>query len=77
MTYRVREAVVEVCIGSRCWRARRFIAERRVRLLGVLPVWWPVANGEWRRDSDLARADAEGGARLRKPLSAPIVFECK
>lgn len=75
MKYRVREARVEVCNGSRCWHERRFIAERRVSLFGLLSWWWPVIDGEWRKTASGARHDAEQDAELRAPLAAPEVFQ--
>jgi hypothetical protein len=74
MTYRVREAIVDVCNGYTCWRDRRFIAERRVTLFGLVSWWWPVTDGKWRETSHEARQDAESDARLRAPLAAPEYF---
>lgn len=73
--YRVREARVEVCNGYRCWHERRFIAERRVTIFGLLSWWWPVLDGEWRPTAHAARCDAERDAKLRAPLAAPEFFE--
>jgi hypothetical protein len=73
--YRVREARVEVCNGHRCWNERRFIAERRVSLFGLLSWWWPVLDAEWRITAHYARCDAERDARLRSPLAEPELFE--
>ena len=67
--YRIREARVEVCNGHRCWYERRFGAERRVSLFGVLAWWWPVVNFQWRQTAEAASKDAEQDASLRVPLS--------
>lgn len=74
-TYRVREVRVEVCRGRRCWHERRFIAERRVTLFGLLSWWWPVLDGEPRPTVHVARCDAERDAELQAPLAPPEFFE--
>ena len=73
--YRVREARVEVCDGRRCWHERRFLAERRVSLFGLVSWWWPVIDGDWRSTPYGARCDAERDAGLRLPLAEPEFFE--
>ncbi|MDD8024570.1 MAG: hypothetical protein PHX82_15860 [Paracoccaceae bacterium] len=77
MEYRVREGRVEVCDGHRCWRDRRYIAERRVSFFGVLSWWWPVINGDWRTSAHEARDDAEMDAKLRAPLADPEFFQSR
>lgn len=77
MEYRVREARVEVCNGYRCWHERRFIAERRLTLLGIISWWWPVIDCNWRKTAHESRIDAERDADLRKPLTAPEVFQSR
>lgn len=72
--YRVREARVEVCNGYRCWRERRFIADRRVFVLWF-SFWWPAESALWRITASQAQADAECDADLRSPLSPPIILE--
>lgn len=74
MDYRVREARIEVCNGYRCWHERRFVAERRVRFLGVLSWWWPVIDCEWRTTAQEARTDAEKDSKLRAPLTPHEFF---
>ncbi|MFV1530631.1 hypothetical protein [Phaeobacter sp. JH209A] len=73
--YRVREARVEVCNGYRCWRERRFCAERRVSVLGLLFWWWPVIDFGWRKTEAQALEDAQRDAGLRAPLAKPRLFE--
>lgn len=73
--YRIREARVEVCNGRRCWHERRFIAERRITLLGLFSWWWPVRDSMWHAVPEQARLDAERDAMLRAPLSAAVVLE--
>lgn len=77
MEYRVREARIEVCNGYQCWHERRFIAERRVSLFGVLSWWWPVIDGDWRPMAHVARCDAERDAKLRAPLADPEFFQSR
>jgi hypothetical protein len=72
--YRIRQAVVEVCNGWQCWRDKRFIAERRIRFLGLIDIWWPVADGAWRESAKAAKRDLEHDNWLRSPLSKPIYF---
>ena len=72
--YRVREAQVEVCNGYRCWKERRFIAERRVVAFGLHLWWWPVPNAEWRVTVELAAGDAERDRCLRlKPYLKKVL----
>ena len=71
MQYRIREARIEVCNGRRCWHERRFSAERRVILFGLLPIWWPVLDWDWRATKTEAKRDIERDAQLRAPLSEP------
>ena len=73
--YRVREAVVCVCNGYRQFSARRFIAERRLSVLGLFEIWWPVTDGKWRKSEEAAKADADHDAHLRSPLAEPKLFE--
>lgn len=68
--YRVREARVE--INDRI--VRRFLAERRILVFGLLPLWWPVTNGNWRHTVRQAEQDAENDAALRAPLAQPKPF---
>ena len=77
MKYRVREALVEVCNGYRCWHERKFIAERRITLFGALGWWWPVLDGDWRWSAEIARRDAIRDAHLRAPLGAPEIVEVR
>lgn len=74
-TYRVREARVEVCNGYRCWFERRFAAERRISLFGLISFWWPVTNGGWRTTACAAHADAEADMELRAPLAKPQTLD--
>ncbi|MBY6120234.1 hypothetical protein KUV64_13940 [Mameliella alba] len=76
-TYRIREARVSHANGNTIETRRMFIAERRVRVLRLLDLWWPVTNGRWRHDSAGARWDAERDAELRSPLTAPLYFTLK
>lgn len=69
--YRVKEARVECCDGSRFWHERRFGAERRIRFLWVLSFWFPVLDFAWRRSHDEAMRDIEHDAELRAPLGHP------
>jgi hypothetical protein len=62
--YRIRWAYV-----SGPWQGTRrmCMAERRVRLLGIVPVWWPV-DGEWRWTEADAENDIDDDLRHRQPL---------
>lgn len=73
--YRIREAVVEVCNGFRGWHAVRFIAERKVMVLGLFGFWWPVLDGEWRRSEEEARRDADTDAKLRAPRAPAVAYQ--
>jgi len=72
--YRIREGVVEVCNGDTSQKQRRFLAERRVKFLGVIPIWWPVTDDKWRASRETAMLDAEHDAYLQLPLSEPQLF---
>lgn len=68
--YRIREAVVSVHVWRDHFRReRRFLAERRVAVLGPLAFWWPVSNGDWRRKESEAVIDMENDIGLRQPLA--------
>ncbi len=65
MTYRVREAVIEVREGC---RERRFIAEREVRFFGIRLFWFPMFESGWRT----TQARAEDDIAYHKFLSTPV-----
>jgi hypothetical protein len=73
--YRVREARVQVCNGYHCWRERRFVAERRISVLGLLSWWWPVWDFAWRRTEAQAVEDMHWDASMRAPLAKPRLYE--
>lgn len=75
LTYRVREGRYHRCNGYRCWRERGFVAERRVYLFWLFPIWSPVRDGEWRSTRERAKADLDRDAWLRSPLSEPQIFQ--
>jgi len=75
MNYRVREARVECCDGYKCWKARRFMAERRVIILRLFGFWWPVSNAEWRDSENEAARDVANDVELRKPLAAIKLYD--
>lgn len=68
--YRIRQARVEVCNGYRCWREKRFGAERRISAFGIFYFWWPVSDFGWRATREQAEFDAMQDANLREPLEA-------
>ena len=68
MEYRVREGLIEVCNGFDCWKARAFLAERKVTIFWLFSIWWPVTNGKWRYTQREAALDATADAKLREPL---------
>ena len=71
--YRIREAVVEVCNGFRCWKDRRFIAERRVSFLGIT-FWCSLPNARWDTRPDGCENDIRHHIALTQPLSEPIYY---
>lgn len=66
--YRIRWAIVTTTHHGH--RERMCIAERKVRVLGIFSIWWPVAD--WRRSEHQARADADYDIALRAPLPTPV-----
>ena len=54
---------------------RRFIAERKIKILGVFLFWWPVINFEWRSTQEAAMRDIEHDAHIREPLVVSKIYE--
>lgn len=71
--YRIRWAVVQRCNGYSCWPERMCIAERRISLLWILPMWWPMDSSRWRITEVEAERDIEACISLRQPLPAPRI----
>lgn len=71
--YRINWARVQVCNGYNCWKERRCMAEREVRVFGIHLFWWPV--GEWREYESLSVRDIERDVDMRKPLPKPRIIE--
>jgi hypothetical protein len=46
------------------------IAEKRVRFLWLIPMWWPLNN--WRSDEETARIDIAYDIELCHPLPPTI-----
>lgn len=69
--YRIRWAVVERCNGYRCWPERMCIAERRIRFLWLIPIWWPTDVSAWRLTEEKAARDIERDRALCAPLPPP------
>lgn len=68
MGYRIVEDTIEVCDGYRCWKERRYMAQRQHSVLwGVLKWWWPCINAEWRGTADEAGRDVQMDWVLRQP----------
>ena len=62
----VRPAIREIDQHGR--EGLRWIAERRVRLFWVIPIFWPVMNFDWRCSSEEAWGDAARDHDLRESL---------
>lgn len=71
--YRIKWAVVQRCNGYRCWPERMCIAQRRVRFLWLIPMWWPV--NDWRMTEGEAEADIHHDINLRSPLPTPRAMD--
>lgn len=53
-------------------RRRMCIAERKVRLFYLLPVWWPVEHGNWRSSEADCQKDIDFDGKFRRPLPATV-----
>lgn len=69
--YRIRWSVITVGNGYRLYRERRCIAERRVMLFWLLPIWSPLFGADWRATEEQALRDVEYDRQLRSPLPDP------
>ena len=68
MTYRIRWARIDVVGRHHVYLERRCIAERRTRLFGLIPIWLPLPNGNWRHTEEAAQNDIDRGRQLYSPL---------
>ena len=69
--YRIRWSIITVGDGYRLYRERRCIAERRVMLFWIVPVWVPLFGADWRESEEQALRDVEYDRYLRDPLPGP------
>ena len=75
MEYKISHRRITVCNGYRCWRERRYIAMRRISVLGIFSFWFPSECSEWRLTFDEAHKDAKRDAALRAPLDNSLVVK--
>ncbi|WP_162252699.1 hypothetical protein [Rhizobium sp. Root483D2] len=65
--YRIRWGLVH---GSWIGRRRMCLAEKRVRFLWLIPMWWPLEHADWRFDEKTACADISADIEFCMPLPA-------